>query len=58
MYQVPISYANYYKDFIDRDVRQFRLECNIRSNVNSENIPESEIASLSIDYDLLSGAEE
>ena len=58
MYQVPISYANYYKDFIDRDVRQFRLECTIESNIHSEGIPESEIASLSIDYDLLSGAEE
>ena len=58
MYQVSNTYANYYKDFIDRDVRQFKLECTIKSNINSEDIPESEIASLSIDYDLLSGAEE
>lgn len=58
MYQVSSTYANYYKDFINRDIRQFRLECNIKSNVGSKNIPESEIASLSIDYDLLSGAEE
>ena len=58
MYQVPSEYVNYYRDFIDRDARQFRLECNITSNVNSVNIPESEIASLSIDYDLLSGSEE
>lgn len=58
MYQVSSTYANYYKDFIDRNVRQFKLECTIKSNVDNKSIPESEIASLSIDYDLLSGAEE
>ena len=58
MYQVQSTYANYYKDFINRDIRQFKLECVIKSNINIQNVPESEIASLSIDYDLLSGAEE
>lgn len=58
MYQIQSSYLNYYKDYINRDVRQFKLECNIKSSTNSVNIPESKIASFSIDYDLLSGSEE
>ena len=54
MYKIPDIYVNYYKDFINRDVRQFKLECTIEDN----EISESEIASFSIDYDLLSGGEE
>ena len=50
MYQVSSNYVDYYKDFINRNVREFKLECNIAS--------ESEISSISIDYDLLSGADE
>lgn len=50
MYTLPRDYANYYKDFINRDVREFKLECNIAS--------ESDISSINIDYDLMSGAEE
>lgn len=58
MYQVPSAYVNYYKDFINRNVRQFKLECTIKSSTGTTNIPESEISSFSIEYDLLSGAEE
>lgn len=58
MYNVSTPYTNYYRDYINRDMRQFRLDCSITSNIDTRNIPESEIASLSIDYDLLSGAEE
>lgn len=52
MYQFPIysDYSTYYKDYIDRDVREFKLECDIAS--------EAEISSINIDYDLISGAEE
>ena len=50
MYQLPSQYVNYYKDYIDRDVREFKLECNIAS--------ETDISSINIEYDLLSGSEE
>lgn len=54
MYQVPSQYNRYYKDYIDRDVREFKLVCTI----NNKEIPESQISSINIDYDLLSGEEE
>jgi hypothetical protein len=58
MYQVPSTYNRYYKDYIDRDVRQFALECSIGSGSNVTSIPENKISSVLIDYDLLSGSEE
>ena len=54
MYQVPSQYARYYKDYIDKNVREFQLVCTI----NNKEIPESQISSINIDYDLLSGEEE
>lgn len=54
MYQVQSAYARYYKDYIDKNVREFQLVCTI----NNKEIPESQISSINIDYDLLSGEEE
>ena len=54
MYQVPSQYQTYYKDYIDRDIREFKLDCRILGKT----ISQSEIASISIEYDLISGAEE
>jgi hypothetical protein len=54
MYQVRSNYQIYYKDYINRDVREFKLECKI----TGKTIDESQIASINIDYDLLSGSEE
>lgn len=54
MYQVRGNYQIYYKDYINRDVREFKLECKI----TGKTIDESQIASINIDYDLLSGSEE
>lgn len=58
MYQLPVTYSGYYKDYIDRDKREFKLECSISSGSNIVNIPESKISSFTIDYDLLSASEE
>jgi hypothetical protein len=58
MYQIPSAYLSYYRDFINRNARQFKLECTIKSNTSTVEISESDIASFSIDYDLLSGDEE
>ena len=54
MYQVQNRYEAYYKDYINRDVREFRLDCKILGKT----ISQSDIASVKIEYDLLSGAEE
>lgn len=55
MYQIPSEeYEAYYKDYIDRDIREFECKCVIGGSLT----PESEIASINIEHDLLSGAEE
>ena len=58
MYQLPSMYSGYYRDYIDRDIREFKLECSIGSGSGVINVPENKISSFLIDYDLLSGAEE
>lgn len=54
MYKLSDIYANYYRDYIDKDVRRFKLECKINNNI----VNEVDISTISIEYDLLSGAEE
>ena len=54
MYQVQSAYQDFYKKHIDENIREFNLECTILN----KSISQSNIASVSIDYDLLSGAEE
>ena len=54
MYQVEKRYEAYYKDYIDRDVREFKLDCSIMGKA----ISQSNISSINIEYDLISGAEE
>jgi hypothetical protein len=54
MYKLPSEYKAYYEDYINRDVRDFEMECKIGGSL----IPQSEISSISVEYDLLSGAEE
>ena len=49
MYKIPDIYLNYYEDYIDRDIREFKLECNIAEEVD--------IASIMIEHDLLKGAD-
>lgn len=54
MYQVSSEFRDFYKNYIDRDIREFKLECKI---IGKE-ISESDIASVKIEHDLISGAEE
>ena len=54
MYKVPDIYLNYYEDYIDRDIREFKLECKI----NALTIAESDISSINIEHDLLLGSED
>lgn len=54
MYQVERKYEAYYKDYIDRDTREFKLSCSIMG----KNVGQSSISSVNIEYDLISGAEE
>ena len=49
MYKVPDIYLNYYEDYIDRDIREFKLECDIAEEVD--------IASIMIEHDLLKGSD-
>ena len=49
MYKVPDIYLNYYENYIDRDIREFKLECDIAEEVD--------IASIMIEHDLLKGAD-
>jgi hypothetical protein len=58
MYQLPSIYSGYYKDYISRNVREFKLECNIKSGLYDTNVPESKISSILITNDLLAGAGE
>ena len=50
MYKVKKEYSELYNDFINRDTREFELECDIADNKN--------ISSVKINYDLASGGEE
>jgi hypothetical protein len=51
MYQFEdLIISNYYKEYIDRDIREFRLRCNIATPSN--------ISSIKIDHDLLLGSED
>lgn len=54
MYEVPEKYKDYYNDYISRDIRNFEVRCTIGGSL----IPQSEISSIIIDQDLLSGSEE
>jgi hypothetical protein len=54
VYQLPSNLRSYYNNYIDNDIREFKLEC----IVNGKALEESEISSINIEYDLLSGAEE
>lgn len=54
MYEVPEKYKAYYNDYISRDIRNFEVKCTIGGSL----IPQSEISSIIIDQDLLSGSEE
>ena len=49
-----VQHETYYNNYIERDSREFRLTCVI----SGESIPESEISSINIEYDLVSGAGE
>lgn len=49
-----VSNEIYYDSFIERDSREFKLYCTIADEV----ISESDISSINIDYDLMSGSEE
>lgn len=50
MYKVKTEYSELYNDFINRDTREFELECDIADNKN--------ISSVKINYDLANGGEE
>lgn len=50
MYKVKDAYRAYYEEYIEKDIREFKLECDIADNRN--------ISSIKIDYDLASGGEE
>ena len=50
MYQIKDEYKAYYNDFINRDIREFELECNIADK--------KDISSIKINYDLANGGEE
>jgi hypothetical protein len=54
MYRIPEEYKAYYDDYISRDTRNFEVRCVIGGSI----IPQSEISSIIIDQDLLSGSEE
>ncbi len=49
-----VQHELYYDDYIERNSREFKLDCTI----GGKKIPESDIASINIEYDLMSGAEE
>lgn len=53
MYKIQ-TYSEYYKDFVNRAGREFRLQC----TVDNESVPQSSISSLQIDHDLVSGSED
>lgn len=50
MYKVNSAYRAYYDEYINRDIREFKLECDLADIRN--------ISSIKIDYDLASGGEE
>lgn len=54
MYQIPSEYQSYYKNYINRDSREFEFKCTIEGN----SVSESDISSINIEHDLVSGAEE
>lgn len=54
MYQIPNQYLSCYKSYINRDNREFEFGCTIEGNPVSE----SDISSIYIEHDLISGAEE
>jgi hypothetical protein len=54
MYKLPSRYDTYYKNYINRDSREFEIECAIEGNI----VDISDISSIYIDHDLISGAEE
>lgn len=58
MYKVNDAYIEYYKDYISRPGREFRLKCTLTNNGKATSIIESQISSLQIDHDLVSGAED
>ena len=55
MYKIP-TYSEYYKDYVNRPGREFRLVCEVDNSNNL--VPQSSISSLQIDHDLVSGAED
>ena len=51
MYTIKnVTHRQYYREHIEKDIREFKLECDIADNSN--------ISSVKIDYDLASGGEE
>lgn len=51
MYTIKnVTHRQYYREYIEKDIREFKLECDIADNSN--------ISSVKIDYDLASGGEE
>ena len=54
MYQIPSQYQSYYRNYINKNNREFEFECSIEGNPVSE----YDISSIYIEHDLISGAEE
>jgi hypothetical protein len=58
VYKIDDAYIESYNEYISKPGREFRLRCTIVSGGSRYSVPQSSIASLQIDNDLVSGAED
>ena len=58
MYKIDDAYIEPYNEYISNPGREFKLKCTIKNGSSTSSISQSNISSLQIDHDLVSGAED